>query len=245
MNIAIIDDEESCRKTLEYNLMNKCQFKGEIEQADGVEKGLSLIEKVKPDLVFLDVEMQDGTGFDLLSNFDKITFQVIFVTAYDKYAIQAFRYSATDFLLKPIEPQLLLQAFNKTLTENRVDLLEKKVQVLLENRNTPSKLSLPTTNGFSFVNLNNIVHIKAEDNYSNFEFNNGTHLLVCKSLKEYDELLSDNGFFRTHKSHLINLKYAESYSNEDGGYIIMENNSRIAVSRRKKDAFLKRMSELI
>ena len=244
MNIAIIDDETSCRDTLERNLVKKCNFTGNITQADGVEKGIKLIKTTKPDLVFLDVEMQDGTGFDLLSSFDKIAFQVIFVTAFDKYAIQAFRFSATDFLLKPIEPQLLIEAFQKIVANKRIENLEQKIKVLLENRNTPSKLTLPTTDGYSFVKLDDIIHIKAEDNYTEFIFKNKKKALVCKPLKEYDELLSCNGFFRTHKSHLVNLKYVEKYSRNDGGYIIMENNDRIAISRRKKDAFLQKIGSL-
>ncbi|MCD4789227.1 MAG: LytTR family DNA-binding domain-containing protein [Bacteroidales bacterium] len=234
----IIDDESKARNALK-NLLNKhCENIHVVDEADCVKAGVEKIQNLNPDVVFLDVQMPDGTGFDLLEQLPEINFKIIFVSAYDKFAIQAFKFSAIDYILKPVEPEQLIEACSRLSEDDKYSEINKKLEVLLTNRNSFEKITLPTIDGIIFVKIKEITRCESDNNYTNIFLNNGEKIIVSKTLKEYDEMLSPFNFFRIHKSHLINLKYLERYKKGEGGYVIMEDGAELEVSRRRKEDFL-------
>ncbi|MCF8404843.1 MAG: LytTR family DNA-binding domain-containing protein [Bacteroidales bacterium] len=239
-NTLIIDDESNARNALKNLLAKHCPeilVKGE---ANCVADGVALIKAENPDLVFLDVQMPDGTGFDLLEKIGNVKFKVIFASAYDKFAIQAFRFSAIDYLQKPVEPEKLVDACSKLVPgDDRYEELNKKLEVLLSNKNSFEKIALPTLDGIIFVKIKDIMHCESDNNYTNFFLKEGKKIIVSKTLKEYDEMLTPFNFFRIHKSHLINLAYLERYKKGEGGFVVMENGAELEVSRRRKEDFMK------
>lgn len=239
----IIDDEQDSRNTIFNILQNYCNNITVTGQAGNVTEGLQLIRDEQPDVVFLDIQMPDGTGFDLLEKIPKIEFQVIFITAYDQYALRAIKFSALDYILKPVDPHQLVEAVGKIRTE-RVDFdeMNKKINILLRNRNSFERITLPTFEGYKFVNIRDIVRCEADSNYTGFYLNNGEKVLVTRTLKEYEDNLSGMDFIRVHQSHMVNLKYIDRYVKGDGGTIVMMDGSEVEVSRRRKEEFLRRMS---
>ncbi len=239
---VIIDDEAEGRNVVNNIVKNYCTEVEIAGEAATVASGVKLIQKTNPDLVFLDVQMPDGTGFNLLEQFDEIAFQVVFVTAYEQYAIRAFKYSAIDYILKPIDPQLLIEAVEKAgkLSPGKNQSSER-VSNLLENSKSISKIALPTLNGYRFVKVQDIVRCKSNNNYTLFYLQTNEQFIVTRTLKDYEELLKNESFIRVHQSHLINLNYVEQYIKGEGGTAIMSDGSEIEVSRRKKDLFLKRI----
>ncbi len=239
MKAIIIDDEELGRKAIksfiEKYATNTLEL---IDEADSVKNGLFSILSHQPDVVFLDIRMNDGTGFDLLEKLPKIDFKIIFVTAYQEHAIKAFKYSAIDYLLKPINPDEFIAAIDRLKTENKIDEIEQKVNVLIKNKSRFNKIALPTLNGLKMVTISDIIRCESDNNYTLFYLLDGSKILVSKTLKEYDELLSSEGFFRVHKSHLINIAFVKEYIKGEGGYVILEDNTNIEVSRRKKESLL-------
>jgi len=238
----IIDDEQDSRNAINNILKNYCKDIEVSGQAGSVAEGLTLIGKTKPDVVFLDIQMPDGTGFDLLEKITKITFQVIFVTAYDKYALKAIKFSALDYLLKPVDPHQLMEAVKK-IKKNNGDFsdITRKINTLLRNKNGFERLTLPTFEGFKFVNIKDVVRCESDSNYTNFYLNTGELILVTRTLKEYEEILAELDFIRVHQSNLVNIKYIDRYIKGDGGTIVMVDGSEVEVSRRRKDDFLKKM----
>jgi len=234
----IIDDEEKARKTLSDSLSLYCKNINVIAQADGIKTGLNTIEKHSPDVVFLDIMMTDGSGFDLLELLPSINFDVIFVTASDKYAVKAFQFSAVDYILKPIKPQELLRAVGKLKESIGVEAINKKLEVLISNKNNFEKIALPALDGLYFVKIEDIARCESDGNYTTFFMNSGDKLVVTKLIKEYEEMLSPLSFYRIHKSHIINFKYIRKYSKGDGGTVIMTDGTKIEVSRRRKDGFV-------
>ncbi len=235
---VIIDDENNARIALKNLLTTNCSQIQVVGEGDCVKKGIEVIQSQKPDVVFLDVQMPDGTGFDLLEQLHEISFRIIFASAYDKFAIQAFKFSALDYLLKPVEAEKLAEACAKITENDRLGELNKKLQVLLSNKNSFEKIALPTLDGILFVKFKEIVRCESENNYTNFFLSNGKKILVSKTLKDYDEMLTPFNFFRIHKSHLINLTFLARYKKGEGGSVIMEDGAEIEVSRRRKDEFL-------
>ena len=234
----IIDDESKARNALK-NLLNKhCENIQVVDEGDCVKAGVEKIKNLNPDVVFLDVQMPDGTGFDLLEQLPEINFKIIFVSAYDKFAIQAFKFSAIDYILKPVEPEQLIEASSLLSEDDKYSEINKKLEVLLTNRNSFEKITLPTIDGIIFVKIKEITRCESDNNYTNIFLNNGEKIIVSKTLKEYDEMLTPFNFFRIHKSHLINLKYLERYKKGEGGYVIMEDGAELEVSRRRKEDFL-------
>ncbi|MBN2682773.1 MAG: response regulator transcription factor [Bacteroidales bacterium] len=234
----IIDDEMQGRKTLR-NFINKyCSNVEIVGEAESVKEGLEAIILNSPDLILLDINLPDGTGFDLLEKLPKMDFKVIFVTAYNQHAIKAFKYSAIDYILKPIDPDLLVEAISKVKKDDRLSEIEKKLEALLSNRKSVEKLALPSSNGILLVKIDDIIRCESDSNYTNIFLQNKQKILVTKTLKDYDDILSDVGFFRVHKSHLINLRFVKQYIKGEGGYVIMEDNSQVEVSRRRKDEFI-------
>lgn len=242
LRAAIIDDETDCREAINNILNENCPDVTVIGQASSVVDGAELIIKEKPDILFLDIQLDDGDAFDILEELKEYHFHIIFITAYDQYAIQAIKHSAIDYILKPVDPFHLIKAIDKIKRINlNVGLLSQQIGILLENRNNYNRIALPTLEGFRFINLDSIVRCQAESNYTWFFLKNSEKILVTKTLKEYEETLSESFFIRIHHSHLINTKFIEKYVKGEGGFVIMNDGSEISVSRRRKESFLNKM----
>lgn len=238
----VIDDEQESRNTVVNILNNFCDNIQVVAQAENVKDGIEKIAKENADVIFLDIQMPDGTGFDLLEKLPEINFQVIFVTAYDQYALKAIKYSALDYILKPVNPKHLIDAVEKLKTpETDFGLISKQISTLFRNKNGFERITLPTFEGLRFIILKDIIRCEADNNYTNFYLSSGEKVLVTKTLKEYDENLAGEDFIRVHQSHLVNSKYIDRYIKGDGGTIIMTDGSQVEVSRRRKEEFLKKM----
>ncbi|MBC8485430.1 MAG: response regulator transcription factor [Bacteroidetes bacterium] len=243
MKIIIIDDEARTRKSIADLLKFSPQNVTLVAEAENVATGVTAITTHKPDLVLLDINMPDGTGFDLLKKLNDINFKIIFITAYEEYAVRAFEFSAIDYLLKPVDPKKLFDAINKAHHLVEQENISLKLNALFANlKNSASenkKLVLKTAENIYIVNTNDIIRCESDAGYTQFYFLNGKKILVSRNLKEYEEMLDGYGFYRIHQSHLINLKYIDHYSKIEGGDIVMKDNSYLPVSRRKKESFLK------
>jgi two-component system LytT family response regulator len=244
----IIDDEQHCIDRLKRLLNEHC---GSSVQLLGffqtVEDGIAAIKKLSPDLVFLDVQLGDKTGFDLLQQLDEINFEVIFTTAHEKYAVQAFKFSAIDYLLKPVDADDLKHSISKLQQKISKEEISKKFEVLFHNfkniRSSSKRITVPTVKGFEFLQVNDIVRCQSDINYTIIFLKDKQKITVAKTLKEFEELLTEHNFYRIHNSHLINLSYIKSYNKGKGGSVTMNDNSEIEVSTRRKDDFLKRLAE--
>jgi len=238
----IIEDEKMSREALHRLLEKYCPTVEVVAEADGYRKGMEEIRKYHPDVIFLDIQMPDGSGFRLLEELEEIDFEVIFTTAFDQFAIKAIKYSALDYLLKPIIPQELTEAIlrvEKKKAENakrRSDAVANDNLKIQDDRN--HKIVLSTSEMLHVISVDDIIRCESDNYYTNFFFIDGRKLLVSKTLKENEELLSHHNFIRPHKSHLINIKYIKSYIRQDGGYILMSDDTHIPVSRRKKDKIM-------
>jgi two-component system LytT family response regulator len=242
----IVDDEEHCMNRLRSLIMD--QFTQNIQLIGcfyTVDEALAGIKKLQPGLVFLDVQIHEKTGFDLLKQADHTNFEVIFTTAHEKYAVQAFKFSAIDYLLKPIDAGDLKSALEKLNEKMSKNDKSKKIEALLHNIQSASKrICVPVIKGLVFLQITDIIRCQSEINYTNIFLKDKQKLLVAKTLKEFEEMLVDYNFFRVHNSHLINLAYIKSYNKGKGGYITMMDNSSIEVSTRRRDDFLKKMMEV-
>ncbi len=239
---VIIDDEPESRTAVYNILTNYCKDVKILGEASDVASGIKTIKGHQPDVVFLDIQMPDGSGFNLLESFTDIKFHVVFITSFDRYAIKAIKFSAIDYLLKPIDPGQLIDAVDKVRNLLPVKAqLPERVSTLLDNKQKITRIALPTTSGYSFVKIRDIVRCEADNNYTNFFINEGGKFLVTRTLKEYENLLKDDSFVRVHQSHLINLDFVARYIKGEGGTVIMEDGSEVEVSRRQKERFLKRM----
>jgi two-component system LytT family response regulator len=240
---VLIDDEPKNIKVLKNMLSEFCpqvQLTGEAGNAD---TGKKMILEKKPQLVFLDIEMPYGNGFDLLNELMPIDFEVIFVTAFDKYLLQAFKYSALDFLLKPVNIEELKNAVKNAEIRARKNLINQQLSVLLDNFKKESnlkKIAIPTADGFDFISVSDIIRCEAMGSYTRIHFNNSQKVLVSKPLKDYETLLPEDLFFRIHNSHLINLNYIKKYNRGRGGVVELEDGSVIEVAVRRKEEFFKR-----
>jgi two-component system LytT family response regulator len=243
--ILIIDDLAIHRENLNHLLKLNFPQINTILEADGVSNAIEILQSTEIDLVFLDVEMPEQSGFDLLKLLAKeqLTFEVIFVTAYDRYAIQAIRNSALDFLLKPIQNNELIDAFSKFIDKRleKSEAINPKLLHLINSRDSEKELNrigLPTMQGYIFVNEEDILRCEADNTYTVFHLLNNKKIVVSKTLKECEEILAKSPFFRIHHSHLINLSFIQEYVRGEGGHIIMLDKSLIPVSRSKKQFFL-------
>jgi len=241
---VIIDDDQLARRGLRRILEQNFSEIQVVGEADCVSSGLLLIEEVDPDLVFLDIEMPDGTGFSLLEKLQKVDFKVVFTTSYSDYAITAFKYSAFDYIVKPV----LVENVRSTISRiNEIPVLNEKqrVEVLRRNLNQNSDeeqtIALPEINGFTIVKVKDIIRCEGERNYSRIFFKNGTSVLVSRTLLDFDNLLVSHGFFRIHRSHLISLKNVNRYLKCDGGLVEMNDKSQLPVSPKFKDELLNRL----
>ena len=245
----IVDDEQHCIDRL--SMLLKDHFGRAIDVIEAcrtVEEGVRAIHSLQPGLVFLDVQIHDKTGFDLLNQLNKRDFEVIFTTAFDNFAVQAFRFSAIDYLLKPIDPDDLQEAISKLQNKISTTDASSKINLLLENMKEVNALSkrirVPVFNGFVMIPVNEIIRCESAINYTTFFLKDKQKLLVAKTLKEYDEMLSGYHFFRIHNSHLVNLAYVKSYNKGKGGSVILTDGSEIEISTRRKDEFLLKMAAL-
>ena len=239
----VIDDEMHCRKTLSILLKEYCPDVQVMEQCSDAQTGLEAIKKLKPDLVFLDIEMPHMNGFEMLEQFSEIPFAVVFTTGYDQYAIKAFRFSALDYLLKPVEPKELIAAVHKIQAQKKLpeaeqfQLLLKQVQGKEQHFN---KLALPTLGGFELMPADQLMRCEADDNYTHLYFKNKNKITACRTLKEVEEQLEDFNFFiRVHQSHIVNLNEVIRYMHGDGGYLILSDGTSVNVSRSRKEMLLK------
>ncbi|MEI6865852.1 LytTR family DNA-binding domain-containing protein [Flavicella sp.] len=243
----LIDDEAHNLENLRRLLLKNCPNVEVVALANSAEEGIELIKEHKPDLVFLDIEMPNKNGFQMLESIPKITFQVIFVTAYDQYVLKAMRSCALDYLMKPVSILELKQAVLKVSQVVSKNEGNKKLKVLFENLkdvNLPQKIILSTAEELFFVPIKDIIRCKGESNYTQFFLTDGSKILVSKTLKEWDNLLCPHQFIRTHQSHLINSLHVSSYVKKDGGYIVMKDGSMVSVSRLKKEEILKNLASL-
>ena len=240
----IIDDEAKGRLALKQKLADYCPEIEVVAEADNGPEGIFLIEHHHPRVIFLDIEMPRMNGFDMLNEIEEKNFHIIFTTAYDQYAIKAIRFAAFDYLLKPVDIEELKAAVAKIDTVKNTQV-KKQVEMLRQNMQQPKvqlhKLAIPALEGLFFYDINEVVQLEANSNYTNIYFSNKTKIVASKTLKEFEELLPEEIFFRTHHSHIINLNYVKRYIKGDGGQIELQNGNYVDVSRRKKDEFLKVM----
>jgi two-component system LytT family response regulator len=241
LRTVIIDDENHVRETIGRLLAMHCPQVKVVGEANGVESGLKIIRTLHPHLVLLDIRMDDGTGFDLLHKFETIDFKVIFITAYEKYAVQAFKFAAIDFLLKPVNPEELADAVKRAefLVQEH---LQSQLQTLEENLKTDirqkKKVVLKTLENIYLVDLQNITHCESDGCYTYVHTTTGDRILISKTLREFDDMLNDSGFYRVHKSYLINLSQIKRFEKHEGGYIILNNDCKIPVASRKREELL-------
>lgn len=243
----IIDDEQHCidriKRLLERNYADTIH---PVAFAASVEQAIRAIEKYQPDLVFLDVQLQDGTGFDFLRACEKINFRIIFTTAYDRFAIQAIKFSAIGYLLKPVDEDDLKEALKK-IKETTVEHTSLMAGIIENNLHQPpkkKKLTIPTGNELLFINIEDIVRCHSDVNYTTIYKKDKQKIVVAKTLKEFEELLSEQNFFRIHNSELINLDFIKSYNKGKGGSVLLNDGTELEVSTRRKDEFLKKMLSL-
>lgn len=241
----LIDDELHCIETLTILLKEYCPQVSIMEQCRSAKKGLEAIEKIKPDLVFLDIEMPSMNGFEMLEQFQQIPFAVVFTTSYDQYAIKAIRFSALDYLLKPIDPKELIIAVQKIQTQKALPSAEQFEMLLKQVHHKGSgfqKIAIPTIEGFELIPADQIAHCKAEDNYTHLYLKNGNKITACRSLKEMEEQLQDFSFFiRVHNSYVVNLNEVTKYVRGEGGYLVLADGSTVNVSRSRKEMLLKKL----
>ena len=244
MRALIIDDEINNCLNLKNILADYCPEVEVLGMGHSAVEGLELIQKHEPDLLFLDVEMPGGSGFDLLEKLPQTNFNVIFVTAYNEYAIKALRLSAIDYLLKPVNildlKAAVARAQKQKLNEEKVALDNYLANQSKENGERV--IALPTAERIVYVKIGEIVRLRGESNYTYVHLLNGSHVLVSRTLKEYEDLLRDSGFLRTHQSHMVNQRHVKSYEKQEGGYLKMVDDSLVSVSRQRKDQVLKTLA---
>lgn len=243
----IVEDEKSNRENLAKLLGEYCTNVELVAQCSSAVEGRMAIVKLEPDLVFLDIEMPGGNGFSMLESLSEINFEVIFVTAFNHYGIKAVKFCALDYLLKPIDILELTQAVGKVekrLSEKSENLRMKTMLRNQQQKMANPKIAIPLSDKIEFVEVSSIISCKGEGNYTHICLNTGETILASKTLKEFDELLGEHNFLRTHQSYLINLNEVKSYIKSDGGYIKMKNGATISISRQRKEMVMEKLKEL-
>jgi two-component system LytT family response regulator len=246
---VIIDDEQNNIDNLQYLLTRHCPHIQLAGSARNAMAGQALIEQHQPDLVFLDIRMPEKNGFELLQSLPGYRFEVIFVTAYDLYGIQAVKFAAIDYLLKPIHAEELKTAVHKVAEKNRQQKQNLQIENLLQllqhqQQKEEHRIALPTARETRFARTQEIIRCESTNNYTTFYFNNGEKLMVSKPIYEYEELLTSYGFIRCHQSHLVNKRYIKSWIKEDGGYLLLDDQTQLPVSRQKKDSIKEELERL-
>lgn len=241
INAIIIDDEQNNIDNLQLLLSKYCAEVNIVGHALNAMEGEKLITQKSPDLIFLDIQMPGKSGFELLKSLDHYDFEIVFVTAYDQYGIQAVKFSAIDYLLKPVNVEELKAAVSKAIEKhsqkNQNLQLENLIRFLKqEQQKSTHRIALQSAKETRFVETEQIIRCESSNNYTTFFLTNGEKILTSRPIFEYEEILSDYDFFRSHQSHLVNKKHIRSWVKEDGGYLLMNDNSQIPVSRNKRDA---------
>lgn len=251
IKVVIVDDEENSRETLRGKLELFCPEVEVIGEAGDVENGIAAVTEHKPDAVFLDIQLADESGFDILESIrdnDEIDPKVIFITAHNEFAIKAIKFSALDYLLKPIDPEELVRAVRKVEEDKGLPKRAASFNVLVENirqaSDSPKKIVIPTSDGMHVIKVNDIVRLESSSNYTTFYLDGQKSLLASKTLKEFDGMLSGYNFQRVHKSHLVNMNFLKRYVQTDGGYLVLEDGSKIPVANRKKEQLLSMLKNL-
>jgi two-component system LytT family response regulator len=242
--LAVVDDSPDARFAL-ITLLKKHVASVEIHEADSVGTGFQLINRVKPEIVFLDVMMPDGTGFDLLAKIPNPDFKVIFVSGYDTFAVRAFKFSAVDYLVKPVvEDELTetLARLSKVFTRQSMDLMLQALQLNSDHTKKKKQLVLRDTDAVYAIDVQDIIRCQSSDNYTTFYTTNQKPIMVSRPLKEFDELLEGFDFFRVHQSHLINLDYLAKFQRKEGGFAILKDGSEIPVASRKRELLLEKIA---
>jgi two-component system LytT family response regulator len=244
INAIIVDDEAHSYKTLDAMLKRYCPQVNVAATCTNGADALKAIKQLNPDLVFLDVEMPKMNGFEMLEELPSVNFHLIFVTSYDAYALKAIRFSAIDYLLKPVDREELQKAVQKVM--QRMDApLPEQLKIILERMHHPSsssnKIALPTMEGLQMIAVNTIISCEADDNYTTLMLKNNKKIVVSCTLKVIEELLEEHAFIRVHRSFLVNLDEIEKYVKGDGGYLVMSDGSQILISRNKKEELLKKL----
>lgn len=247
LKTIIIDDESRARSALKQEIQLNCPEVEIIAEADSIATAVPLIKKLSPDLIFLDIQLSDGLGFTILEQADNQDYAIIFTTAYSEYALKAFKTSAIDYLLKPIDSTELIQAVEKTIiaikdktqTDRSVQGINKDLQQLQQK-----KIILHTSEGLHVIQIADIIRCNSYGNYSFVFLRDGSKILLAKILKEIEESLEGFGFDRVHHSHLINMNHVKSFRNKEGGIVVMSDMSEVPVSMRKKSAFLDHLNAI-
>jgi len=242
----LVDDEKNALEMMEWLLKTYCPQVNIVAMCNSAEMGLEAIQRHQPDVVFLDIEMPKMNGFDMLEQFDKLFFDVVFCTAYDQFAIRAFRYSALNYLLKPVDPDDL-KATIQRIEEKKQIPTRQQFELLMQQikqpaKSTPQRIALTTNDGLVFVPTADIIYCEAESNYTNVVLAGGRKILISKVLKDIDEALSGPDFYRVHSSFLININHIKKFVRGDGGYIIMDNDAIVSISRTRKQEFMELFS---
>jgi two-component system, LytTR family, response regulator len=241
INAIIVDDEQDGREALRLAIRNYCPSVNLLAVCGSAQEGIESINRYAPDLVFLDVQMPQKSGFDLLKELSPINFKVIFVSAFDKYAIKAIKFSALDYLLKPVDVDELTSAVNKVSESYPQSLYH--YQSVWNNVQHKSgrieRLAVPTFDGIDFFKTEDIIFCKADGNYTHLYLTDNTVKLTSRNLKDFDNILQDSGFCRVHHSFLINISHVQKYFRGEGGYVLMTNNHQVEISRRRKDEFMR------
>jgi two-component system LytT family response regulator len=247
-SLVIVDDMPNAREVIASIIKQNFKNTTIVATADSVQSGIKAIKEHEPDIVLLDIQMHDGSGFDILNKLKPFKFKVIFISAYEEHALKAFKFSAIDYILKPIDSAELVAAVQKAELALSQNDQSQSINVLENNYSNSNKESkkivLRTSDSIYVVNVKDIIRCEADENYTTFYLLDKQKILISKPLKEYDELLAEFGFFRVHQSHLINLDYFKQYKKADGGYAVMTDGSTLPVSSRKKDLFLKEIEKL-
>jgi two-component system LytT family response regulator len=238
----IVDDETTSIQLLEWLLNRHCPDVTVIKKAKSVNEAIPLIKSFNPDILFLDIQMPHQSGFDLLSTIEKWNFEVIFTTAFNEYAIMAIRFSALDYLLKPIDETELIKAVERFKVKRMYapagqELFRNFIRNISGREKEQFKLALPGSGEIRYVNVQDIIRLQAERNYTRIYFTGNKNFLSAKTLKEYEEMLQDQDFIRVHKSHLVNAAFMTNYDRD--GWLFMEDGSKVEVARRKKEYLLK------
>ena len=249
LKAIIIDDETSSRNALKQKLINHCADVTIIAECENGEEGLKNIEEKKPDIVFLDVEMPRMNGFTMLQQLHNRNFELIFITAYDHYAIRAIKFSALDYLVKPVEVDDLKTAVQKAVQKSLPAVAEKhspgneRIDLLLQNlmneKKEHQRIAIPSMEGLQFISMDDIIYLEAQSNYTVIYLRDSYKLTVSKTLKDFEELLPPAVFIRIHHSHIINKNAVEKYIKGEGGQVVMKNGTTLDVARRKKEEFMK------
>lgn len=246
INALLIDDESGALDMLEWLLKTYCPDVNVLAKCEGAEQGMEAIRNLRPQLVFLDIEMPGMNGFDMLEKLAPVDFEVIFTTAYDQFAVKAFRFAALDYLLKPIDPEDLKKALSR-FKETQPLLKAQQINLLLESmqgqKKLPERIALSSGNGLVFVKTSDITYCQADSNYTHVMMSDGKKITVAKTLKDIDETLAGDVFIRVHNSYLVNINHIKKYVKEDGGYIVMPDDTAITISRAKRDDFFQRFSK--